>query len=209
MNVELLKELTEAHGTSGYEDEIRAIVRRELDGICEITADAMGNLICLKRGNGAKKLMLAAAAMALATTAMAAYPEKPITLVVPFAAGGPTDKVARDLAEVLRKHLNNQTVVIENVGGAGGTLGAGQVAGAEADGYTILLHHIGMATSATLYRQLPYDTLAAFDYVGLVSDVAMTVVARPSLASSGCRLATNHHLTTPSVRTRTRTPMLS
>ena len=91
-----------------------------------------------------KKSLLALAAAVVATSAMAAYPDKPITLVVPFAAGGPTDKVARDLAEVLRKGLNNQTVVIENVGGAGGTLGAAKVAKANADGYTFLLHHIGM-----------------------------------------------------------------
>jgi tripartite-type tricarboxylate transporter receptor subunit TctC len=73
---------------------------------------------------------------------------------VPFAAGGPTDKVARDLGEVLRKGLNNQTVIIENVGGAGGTLGAAKVAKAAPDGYTVLLHHIGMATSPALYRNL-------------------------------------------------------
>ena len=82
--------------------------------------------------------------VALATTlatgaALADYPDKPITLIVPFAAGGPTDKVARDLAEVLRKGLNNQTVIIENVGGAGGTLGAGKAAKAAPDGYTLLL----------------------------------------------------------------------
>ena len=82
-----------------------------------------------------------------ASSALADYPDKPVTIVVPFAAGGPTDKVARDLGEVLRKGLNNQTVIIENVGGAGGTLGAGKVAKAAPDGYTLLLHHIGMATS--------------------------------------------------------------
>jgi tripartite-type tricarboxylate transporter receptor subunit TctC len=93
------------------------------------------------------KTLLTLALSAIASTALAAYPEKPVTMVVPFSAGGPTDKVARDLAEVLRKNLNNQTVVIENVGGAGGTLGASKVAKAAPDGYTLLLHHIGMATS--------------------------------------------------------------
>jgi len=94
-----------------------------------------------------KRTLLATAALLATTAAFADYPEKPITLVVPFAAGGPTDKVARDLAEVLRKGLNNQTVLIDNVGGAGGTLGAAKVAKAAPDGYTMLLHHIGMATS--------------------------------------------------------------
>jgi tripartite-type tricarboxylate transporter receptor subunit TctC len=131
-----------------------------------------------------RKSLLAVVAAALASSALAAYPEKPVTIVVPFAAGGPTDKVARDLAEVLRKGLNNQTVVIENVGGAGGTLGAAKVAKATADGYTILLHHIGMATSPALYRNLPYRTLDDFEYVGMVNDVPMTLIGRPSLPAA-------------------------
>jgi tripartite-type tricarboxylate transporter receptor subunit TctC len=131
-----------------------------------------------------KKTLIAIAAAALATTALAAYPEKPVTIVVPFSAGGPTDKVARDLAEVLRKGLNNQTVIIENVGGAGGTLGASKVAKANADGYTILLHHIGMATSPALYRNLPYKTLDDFEYVGMVNDVPMTLIGRPTLPAA-------------------------
>ena len=94
-----------------------------------------------------KKLTTALMLAATATFALAEYPEKPVTIVVPFAAGGPTDKVARDLAETLRRQLNNQSVVIENVGGAGGTLGAAKVAKSAPDGYTLLLHHIGMATS--------------------------------------------------------------
>ena len=130
------------------------------------------------------KTLLALAALSVATGALAAYPEKPITIVVPFAAGGPTDKVARDLAEVLRKGLNNQTVVIENVGGAGGTLGAGKVAKAAPDGYTFLLHHIGMATSPGLYRNLPYKTLDDFEYLGMVNDVPMTLIGRPSLPAN-------------------------
>jgi len=130
------------------------------------------------------KTLLALAALSVATGALATYPEKPITIVVPFAAGGPTDKVARDLAEVLRKGLNNQTVVIENVGGAGGTLGAGKVAKANPDGYTFLLHHIGMATSPGLYRNLPYKTLDDFEYLGMVNDVPMTLIGRPSLPAN-------------------------
>ena len=108
--------------------------------------------------NKALHLIAGAAALVAAGAALAAYPEKPVTIVVPFAAGGPTDKVARDLAEVLRKGLNNQTVIIENVGGAGGTLGADKVAKAAPDGYTLLLHHIGMATSPALYRNMRYKT---------------------------------------------------
>ena len=119
-----------------------------------------------------------------AGSAFAAYPEKPITIVVPFAAGGPTDKVARDLGEALRKGLNNQTVLIENVGGAGGTLGAARVAKASPDGYTLLFHHIGMATSPALYRSLPYKTLDDFEYVGMVVDVPMTLIGRSTLPAN-------------------------
>ncbi|MFN7724803.1 MAG: tripartite tricarboxylate transporter substrate-binding protein [Rubrivivax sp.] len=131
-----------------------------------------------------KKLMTALATFTLAASVHAAYPEKPVTIVVPFAAGGPTDKVARDLAEVLRKGLNNQTVVIENVGGAGGTLGAAKVAKASNDGYTLLLHHIGMATSPALYRNMPYKTLDDFEYVGMVNEVPMTLIGKPGLPAN-------------------------
>lgn len=130
-----------------------------------------------------KKLLTAIAVATLAGGAMA-YPDKPITLVVPFAAGGPTDKVARDLAEALRKPLNNATIVIENVGGAGGTLGAAKVAKAAPDGHTLLLHHIGMATSPALYRKMPYETLTDFEYLGMVNDVPMTLVGRSTLPAS-------------------------
>ena len=131
-----------------------------------------------------KKLLLTAAAAMLATGAAQAYPDKPITIVVPFAAGGPTDKVARDFAEALRKQLNNQSVVIDNVGGAGGTLGAAKVAKAAPDGYTLLLHHIGMATSPALYRNMPYKTLEDFEYVGMINEVPMTVIGRSTLPAA-------------------------
>ena len=119
-----------------------------------------------------------AGSVVLASAAMAeGYPERSITMVVPFAAGGPTDTVARLVAEKMSADLGQQ-VIVENVGGAGGTLGAGQVATAEADGYTVLLHHIGMATTGILYRNLAYKPLEAFEYVGLVTEVPMTIVAR-------------------------------
>jgi tripartite-type tricarboxylate transporter receptor subunit TctC len=130
------------------------------------------------------KRTLIALAAAVAASAALAYPDKPVTIVVPFAAGGPTDKVARDLGEVLRKGLNNQTVIIENVGGAGGTLGANKVAKAAPDGYTLLLHHIGMATSPALYRNLPYKTLDDFEYLGMVNEVPMTLIGRPTLPAN-------------------------
>ena len=131
-----------------------------------------------------KTLLIAVAAVLLAGAAAAAYPDRTITLVVPFAAGGPTDKVARDLGEVLRKGLNGQTVIIENVGGAGGTLGAAKVAKASPDGYTLLLHHIGMATSPALYRNMAYKTLEDFEYLGMVNEVPMTLIGKPTLPAN-------------------------
>lgn len=130
-----------------------------------------------------KKLLASFVLATLAGSALA-FPDKPVTIVVPFAAGGPTDKVARDLAEVMRKGLNNQSVIIENVGGAGGTLGAAKVAKAAPDGYTLLLHHIGMATSPALYRKMPYNTLGDFEYLGMVNEVPMTLVGRPTLPAN-------------------------
>jgi tripartite-type tricarboxylate transporter receptor subunit TctC len=125
------------------------------------------------------KLGVFSAAAALAASAVFAqtYPDRSITMVVPFSAGGPTDTVGRLIAEKMSAELGQQ-IIVENVGGAGGTLGAGQVAGAEADGYTILLHHVGLASSATLYRNLAYNPTEAFEYVGLVTEVPMTLVAR-------------------------------
>lgn len=123
-------------------------------------------------------IALAAALLIGAGTAQAEdYPTRPITMVVPFAAGGPTDTVARLVAQSMSKTLGQQ-VVVENVGGAGGTIGAARVAKADPDGYTILLHHIGQATAATLYRKLSYDAKVDFAPVGLVTDVPMTIVAR-------------------------------
>lgn len=130
-----------------------------------------------------KLLFTAASLLAAGVVAAQDYPSKPITVVVPFSAGGPTDKVARDLAEALRKPLN-ATIVIENVAGAGGTLGATKVARAAPDGYTVLLHHIGMATSPALYRNLPYKTLEDFEFIGMINEVPMTLVGKPTLPAN-------------------------
>jgi len=131
-------------------------------------------------------LILAAAATVLVVNAQSAFPTaKPITIVVPFAAGGPTDRVARDLAEAMRKPLGGATVVIENVAGAGGTIGANKVAKANPDGYMVFLHHIGMATSPALYRKLPYSVENDFEYLGMVNEVPMTLIGRPSLPANG------------------------
>jgi tripartite-type tricarboxylate transporter receptor subunit TctC len=105
------------------------------------------------------------------------YPKKPITVVVPFAAGGPTDTVARLLGVAMGKSLKTQ-IIVENVGGAGGTIGAARVAKAPPDGYAVLLHHIGQSTAPALYRKLPYDVTTDFEPVGLVNEVPMTLVAR-------------------------------
>jgi tripartite-type tricarboxylate transporter receptor subunit TctC len=131
-----------------------------------------------------KRLLLATAAILGSAAALAEYPDKPITIVVPFAAGGPTDKVARDFGEALRKHMNNQPIIIENVAGAGGTLGATRVAKAANDGYTLLLTHSGMATAPALYRTLPYKTLDDFEYLGMVNEVPMTLIGKPSLPAN-------------------------
>lgn len=125
------------------------------------------------------RLMSAVLGLMVASIVSAAdpYPNKSVTIVVPFSAGGPTDTVARLIGQAMSKDLGQQ-VLIENVGGAGGTLGAGRVARARPDGYTVLLHHIGMSTAPALYRKLPYDPQKDFEPIGLVTDVPMTLVAR-------------------------------
>lgn len=117
--------------------------------------------------------------LAAATVAQAqgTWPSKPIALVVPFAAGGPTDVVARTLAASMTKSLG-QTVVVENKLGAGGNVAAAYVAKAPNDGYTFFIHHNGMATSTALYRKLSYDALKDFEYVSQAVEVPMTLLAR-------------------------------
>jgi len=105
------------------------------------------------------------------------YPTKVITIVVPFAAGGPTDTLARLIGVPMSKTLKQQ-VIVENVVGAGGTIAANRVAKASPDGYTLLLHHIGHSTAPALYRKLPYDAIKDFEPIGLVNEVPMTLVAK-------------------------------
>lgn len=105
------------------------------------------------------------------------YPSKVITIVVPFSAGGPTDTLARLLGQTMGANLKTQ-MIIENVAGAGGTVAAAKVATSRPDGYTIFFHHIGFSTAPSLYRKLPYDTIRDFEPIGLIGDVAMTLVAR-------------------------------
>lgn len=123
-----------------------------------------------------------AVALTLASTAAFAqgYPNKPITMLVPFAAGGPTDTVARVTAQSMGKALG-QTIIVENATGAGGTIATARAARAEPDGYTILIHHVGISTAATLYRKLPYDTKTAFAPIGLITNAPMTIISRKDL----------------------------
>ena len=123
--------------------------------------------------------LLAAAAMPIAQ-AQPAWPDKPVTLVVPYSAGGPTDVVARVLAGPMGRSLG-QTVVVENTVGAGGTLAGARVARSKPDGYTVLFQHMGMATAPALYKKLSFDPLKDFDYIGQVMDVPMTLLTRKDL----------------------------
>jgi len=117
------------------------------------------------------------------TFAFADFPDRPITLVVPFVAGGPSDKIARDVAEALRKPLG-QTVVVENAGGAGGTIGSAKVARAAPDGYTLLVHHIGMATAPALYRKLTYKVPEDFETLGVINEAPSVLIGKPGLAAN-------------------------
>ena len=139
-------------------------------------------------------LVLAAAAVTLFSVNAQTYPgSKPISFVVPFAAGGPTDRVARDLAEAMRKSMGNgANFVVENVNGAGGTIGANKVAKAAPDGHTLLLHHIGMAAAPGLYRKLQYKPLEDFEYLGLINEVPMTLIGKPQLEANTYRDLENH-----------------
>jgi len=126
-----------------------------------------------------RALVAAATLVVPLTAAQAQFPTKPITMMVPYAAGGPTDTVARVTAQAMGKPLG-QTVIVENRPSNGGILAPEVVKNAKPDGYTILIHHIGMATIPALYRQLRFNPLTDFDYIGLINDVPMTIIARPN-----------------------------
>ena len=127
----------------------------------------------------ARKAALGAACALVAASSFAqTYPSRPISVVVPFAAGGPTDTVARSVAEAMQRSMPGSAIVVENLGGAGGTLGVGKVAKATPDGYQLLIHHVGMSTAPALYRKLSFDPLKDFEYIGLVGDVPMTMLVK-------------------------------
>jgi len=132
-------------------------------------------------------------AFAVATAALAAsvagldvvsaqqvYPDRAITVIVPAAAGGPTDTVARLVGESMGRTLGQQ-IVVENVGGAGGTIGMARVAKAAPDGYTLAVWHIAQATAPALYDNLRYHVIDDFDSIGRITDVPMTIVGKSTL----------------------------
>ena len=127
-------------------------------------------------------VLLLATFAALASTSASAQ----VTFIVPFAAGGPSDALARVLAQSMGGPLG-QPVVVENVTGAGGTVGAGRAAQARPDGRTVLMSHIGQASSVSLYRKLPYHPVDAFDSVAIVAEVPMVLVGRKELGQKDAK----------------------
>lgn len=128
-----------------------------------------------------KNLVALVAALSSVFAIADTFPSKPISIVVPFSAGGPTDRVARDLAEAMRKPLGDVSIVVDNVAGAGSSIGANKVAKAAPDGYVLLLNHIAMASMPNLLRKMPFNIETDFEYLGMVNDVPMTVISKPTL----------------------------
>lgn len=122
------------------------------------------------------KLLLAFSCLSV-SLAFAVYPEKQLTIVVPYPPGGSTDVLGRILAQYMSKDLG-QAVIVENTGGAGGTIGAAKVAKAGPDGYTLLFHNMAQASAPALYAKLPYDPATDFIPIGMVTEVPMVLVAR-------------------------------
>ena len=122
-------------------------------------------------------ILFVALCAAMPAAAQEAYPNRPITLIVPYAAGGGSDFVGRTLAEGLRTRLN-ETVVVQNVGGAGSSVGSIQVAKAKPDGYTLLLNHVGLSTIPTLFKKLHFDPLQSYEFIGLFAEAPMVILAR-------------------------------
>jgi tripartite-type tricarboxylate transporter receptor subunit TctC len=144
-------------------------------------------------GLGIRAVMAICASVALTAMALAqeTYPSRQITLVVPYAAGGPSDSIARLVGESMGARLG-QTFVIENVAGAGGTTGAVRVAKAEADGYTLLIHHLALAAGASLYPKLAYDTTTAFAGIGLVNSGPFVLTGKKGLAANTAKEALDY-----------------
>ena len=133
------------------------------------------------------RLLVASLALCAVSLSQAQdYPSKPITIIVPFAAGGPSDTIARLTAQTMGNVLKSQ-MIVENVGGAGGTIGAARLTQAKPDGYTVFIHHIGHATAPALYRKLGYDSIKDFEPIGLVNDGAMAVIARKDFPAANLK----------------------
>jgi len=135
--------------------------------------------------------LLAVTALLVSGGAQAEFPDRPINMIVPFTAGGPTDNVARSLAEAMRTSLG-ESVIIENKAGAGGTIGTAQVARAQPDGYSVLLMHAGFSTAPSLYKNPGYDPFNSFEPIGLVVDVPMTIVARSDFPPNNIKELTEY-----------------
>jgi tripartite-type tricarboxylate transporter receptor subunit TctC len=132
-------------------------------------------------------VMLGLAGMLASAAAVAQdypTPGKPVTFILPYAAGGPTDKAARDLAQAMSKIMGGHSIVVENAPGASGSIGVAKAARAANDGHTLLFTHIAQATLPTFFRNLPYNVEKDFEYLGLVSENPMNLIARPTLAAS-------------------------
>ncbi|MCM5570797.1 tripartite tricarboxylate transporter substrate binding protein BugD [Burkholderiaceae bacterium FT117] len=123
----------------------------------------------------------AAAVLSAAPAFAQDYPTRAISITVPFAAGGPTDTVARTVADAMAKAMPGANFVVENAAGAGGTIGVGKVARAKPDGYSLLVFHIGMATQPSLYRKLQYKPLEDFEFIGMINEVPMTIMVKNDL----------------------------
>src|SRR5947209_8758063 len=151
-------------------------------GDCHCTANSISWHPALADRGGMMRVLLTFAALTLTLGSAVAqdYPTRPVNIVVPAAAGGPTDTISRITAQAMSKVLGQQ-ITIENAGGAGGTIGTARVVRAEPDGYTLWIYHVGLATAATLYRKLPYETNSAFAAIGLVTEAPMTIIGRPDL----------------------------
>ena len=126
-------------------------------------------------------LLFAVLLAAFPAAAQDAYPSHPITMISPYAPGGGSDFLARMLAEALKTRLN-ETVIVQNVGGAGGAVGSMQAAQAKPDGYTLLINHIGLSTIPLLYKKLNFDPLASFEFIGLFAEAPMVILARKDFA---------------------------